>query len=749
MEKIQNFVLAVFNVIRATIFTVIKIITKQIKVISDNIFKKKLEKGKTEDEAAESPIKSGNEEKENNEKPQDEQNNSTNDEQNNNNSVPDEISNDTSKNNEENINNEGKIEEENNVSVQEKNNEKELLEQQKQKELELERQRKEEELKKQKEEEEKRLEKERKEKEEKERLEKEQKEREEKERLEREQKEREEKERLERERKEKEEREEKERLEREQKEREEKERLEREQKEKEEKERLEREQKEREEKERLEREEKERLEREQKEREEKEKKEREEKERLEREQKEKEERERKEREEKERLEREQKEKEEKERKEREEKERLEKEQKEREEKERLEREQKEKEEKERIEREKKEQEEKEQKEREEKEKQEREEKERLEKEQKEKEAEQAEAKEENIIPPPPSEESEASITPIPSLPLDSDSTLESSQSLEEIQVFDEKTLKKRQFAIAELCDSEQKYCSYLQQLSGPYKEALSPYIQLDEKRLIFQNIDALIILSGTFSGKFVQEAARGAKDAVMGHCFTDAQHLIKMFVPYIETYPEVELKIKELNNTNKKFKEACIKLERDGKEPLNSLIVMPIQRMPKYILLLKEILKATPTWHEDYKMLKDAMESLKGGSQICDIKTKEAAAKSHLYQLQTKIKDCPNLIAPSRTIIGQWPIAEERQEIFVLTDMLLIIKHKKKIIGGDFTTYKRSTKITEKSIVTFENNVITLKNGPNDQQPFVVSVVEDGEQIYNAIVNQIKEIQEFKKRTSL
>lgn len=41
---------------------------------------------------------------------------------------------------------------------------------------------------------------------------------------------------------------------------------------------------------------------------------------------------------------------------------------------------------------------------------------------------------------------------------------------------------------------------------------------------------------------------------------------------------------------------------------LSSLIVKPIQRLPKYILLLKDFFKHTPEGHPDYSNVKKSLE---------------------------------------------------------------------------------------------------------------------------------------------
>lgn len=44
---------------------------------------------------------------------------------------------------------------------------------------------------------------------------------------------------------------------------------------------------------------------------------------------------------------------------------------------------------------------------------------------------------------------------------------------------------------------------------------------------------------------------------------------------------------------------------------LRSLLIMPVQRIPRYNLLLQELLKETPDSHPDFANLTDALDSMR------------------------------------------------------------------------------------------------------------------------------------------
>ena len=72
------------------------------------------------------------------------------------------------------------------------------------------------------------------------------------------------------------------------------------------------------------------------------------------------------------------------------------------------------------------------------------------------------------------------------------------------------------------------------------------------------------------------------------------------------------MKLKEINPKFKVFLE-----EREFKQVLlghnmESLLVLPIQRLPRYELLFREIIKKTEEDHQDYEQLNEAFAKIKG-----------------------------------------------------------------------------------------------------------------------------------------
>jgi hypothetical protein len=70
---------------------------------------------------------------------------------------------------------------------------------------------------------------------------------------------------------------------------------------------------------------------------------------------------------------------------------------------------------------------------------------------------------------------------------------------------------------------------------------------------------------------------------------------------------------------------------------LSSLLVMPIQRIPRYVLLLKELLKYTPESHVDFNSIHQALSMMEETANMMNEKKREAENLEKLDQIQSSL----------------------------------------------------------------------------------------------------------------
>lgn len=303
--------------------------------------------------------------------------------------------------------------------------------------------------------------------------------------------------------------------------------------------------------------------------------------------------------------------------------------------------------------------------------------------------------------------------------------------------FDPKMLKRRGYAIDEIVSSEYSYQKQMEILMEVYQPLLSRYMIERQMDKFFSPLIKLIAGSKMSVKQFEDEVAKGPKKAEFGNLFAKKLNLVPMFIPYISNYLDFSYTIYQLNINDKNFANELDNLELTN-PPLTSLLVAPVQRMPKYVLLLKEVLKGTPEWHSDYKQIQEAIEKLKREAQIADKSISEATRRAQLLDLERNIRNCPKLFEEGRTFLGRFQPTKNNTDLYLLSDLIIITKEKKELLSSN--RYSEVNQIIELKKVqssSVNDDVVILKTTGNDIK---LHLAYDAKKLSDLIENQIKEL---------
>jgi len=185
----------------------------------------------------------------------------------------------------------------------------------------------------------------------------------------------------------------------------------------------------------------------------------------------------------------------------------------------------------------------------------------------------------------------------------------------------------RKFIISEIYSTEQSYLSHMKTLKKTFMDpcidasTTPPLMNKDDVKIIFAHIDDLIKLSDT-----IVETLETSMDpwegynSKMGHVFLKFAKEFEIFEKYAENIQKSrQLLAKKANQTlfYRKFVSSQRKKE-NIKLGLNDYMIMPIQRVTRYSLLLKELKKFTSETHSDYNDLCKALDNMKSLATECN-----------------------------------------------------------------------------------------------------------------------------------
>ncbi|KAL9650016.1 hypothetical protein ABK040_003134 [Willaertia magna] len=263
----------------------------------------------------------------------------------------------------------------------------------------------------------------------------------------------------------------------------------------------------------------------------------------------------------------------------------------------------------------------------------------------------------------------------------------------EEEIKEKEAVKERVNILLEILESERKYVNYLDTLwelfyepivNGRYNPGYEPpkkktvdqsstIIDQKEERLVPENIAKTILPSDlltirTFNKNFLAQLEErftiykdnlcGMYEMRIGDLFVKMAPFLKIYITYLSSYENCMTKIREYRKENKEFDRW---IDRRKKHPkscgleMQSFLVMPVQRTPRYRLLLENLLKHTPQQHADYDTILQAIDKISDCATDQNVKIKETNNRMKIHQL-SKVMKLNDLVQPHRRLIREGEI---------------------------------------------------------------------------------------------
>nr|KAJ3415389.1 Myosin 10A, isoform D [Polyrhizophydium stewartii] len=158
---------------------------------------------------------------------------------------------------------------------------------------------------------------------------------------------------------------------------------------------------------------------------------------------------------------------------------------------------------------------------------------------------------------------------------------------------------------------------------------------------------------------------------------------LKMYTMYCSNHPYALIKLQNVrqNKSVAKFLDQCAQQPECRSLNLANFLLKPVQRVCKYPLFLRELIKATEPEHPDSENLLKALLKIETVVTIINEGARQTEHVHKMLDLQAKFLTKVSLVAPSRVMIRHGPIdvrgaqqETKRREVFMFNDMLVIAK---------------------------------------------------------------------------
>lgn len=132
----------------------------------------------------------------------------------------------------------------------------------------------------------------------------------------------------------------------------------------------------------------------------------------------------------------------------------------------------------------------------------------------------------------------------------------------------------------------------------------------------------------------------------------------KLYISYISSYEGASRLVVELMQSNEQFKEFCqrcndrLSNENSRVKTIQGFLVMPVQRLPKYQVLLEELLKNTTETAVEFASISSSLKQISEITLYCNEKKKELENTLRVIELRNELK-IKNLVQPHRKFVRE------------------------------------------------------------------------------------------------
>eukprot|EP01102_Stenamoeba_stenopodia_P017514 TRINITY_DN6291_c0_g1_i3.p1 TRINITY_DN6291_c0_g1~~TRINITY_DN6291_c0_g1_i3.p1 ORF type:complete len:784 (+),score=250.28 TRINITY_DN6291_c0_g1_i3:93-2444(+) len=256
----------------------------------------------------------------------------------------------------------------------------------------------------------------------------------------------------------------------------------------------------------------------------------------------------------------------------------------------------------------------------------------------------------------------------------------------------------REKIIREILSTEKSYVENLNTLITVYftpldeaaKTPKTVIISTDEVKSIFS---AVLLIIRNFNTKMYAELENRidkSKSWGPNGCVGDIllkninQEFLKIYTKYVQNFDSALRVVDKLRRENPKWASFLSEKQKDPQLKgldLGAYLIQPVQRIPRYNMLLKELVKYTWDNHPDAEDLLQAEQIVAKVAETINEKKREAEQLATILPVAASITNSPIYIPEShRRFLAKAPSSDMKYFVFLFSDILVITKP---TTGGD------------------------------------------------------------------
>eukprot|EP01103_Thecamoeba_quadrilineata_P016777 TRINITY_DN5713_c0_g1_i1.p1 TRINITY_DN5713_c0_g1~~TRINITY_DN5713_c0_g1_i1.p1 ORF type:complete len:545 (+),score=83.61 TRINITY_DN5713_c0_g1_i1:36-1670(+) len=297
---------------------------------------------------------------------------------------------------------------------------------------------------------------------------------------------------------------------------------------------------------------------------------------------------------------------------------------------------------------------------------------------------------------------------------------------------------KRNKIVQEVLTSERTYVTNLRILSTVFLEPLmqTELVKEDKLKALFKAITVIMGYSKALLTDLAERVTKWTVNTKLGDIFLKMVVFFKTYTHYINNYKEALETIERLSSSkafldwnNSLDKEVC------GGLTFSAYLIMPIQRIPRYRLLLDDLVKNTWDFHIDYNDLRKALTLTTEITGFVNAAERDAEDLRKVFTINSSLTDMQEeLIKPWRRLVKEGPISSSDGKSFYL------------FLFNDALLWSRPRTNAKKFQFLRLCDISTLAFGPldgEDADPLAFFIEEEEQGSLKCVVGKESEVTEW------
>ncbi|KYQ92627.1 pleckstrin (PH) domain-containing protein [Tieghemostelium lacteum] len=181
---------------------------------------------------------------------------------------------------------------------------------------------------------------------------------------------------------------------------------------------------------------------------------------------------------------------------------------------------------------------------------------------------------------------------------------------------------------------------------------------LDEINALFSNVEQLLLVNKELYNTFSDSKYTDLGDAI-AHGFKIMSAFLKSYFVYCSNQQKALATYSALRGKNASYLAYLLTRRECRSLPFDSFLIKPIQRVCKYPLLIRELIKSTAAQSNSHSMLLAAQSAIENIVLDVNDKKREFDQQMRMYEIQKRLNDAGQdykLLSPSRKLIKEGAI---------------------------------------------------------------------------------------------